>query len=131
VVGDRKVAGILAEADDSVVVIGLGVNLWWPEPIAGAGALHAADPGPEVGAFLAVGWAGALLERMERSPDDWGRVEYIAKSSTVGEMVTWEPGGAGRAIGIADNGGLVVDTGSGAVLLDSGSVRTIRVVGPR
>ena len=40
VAGGVKVGGLLTEAAEGVVAVGLGVNLYWPEPtVAGAGAL--------------------------------------------------------------------------------------------
>src|SRR2546423_3106353 len=33
VVGDRKLAGVLAETDGAAVVVGIGVNLNWPDPL--------------------------------------------------------------------------------------------------
>ena len=45
--GEAKVGGILTERFGAVVVAGLGVNLFWPDPPRGAGALHADDPGPD------------------------------------------------------------------------------------
>jgi biotin-(acetyl-CoA carboxylase) ligase len=66
---------------------------------------------------------------MDRSPEDWGRREYEARSATVGAAVTWEPGGSGRAVAIAANGGLVVETADGTVVLDSGAVRSVRTAG--
>src|SRR5690606_26063526 len=38
-VSERKVGGILVEATEGVVVVGCGLNLWWPQPPAGFGAL--------------------------------------------------------------------------------------------
>ena len=122
----RKVGGILAEGDGGLVVVGLGLNLWWPDPIEGAGALLSADPGPEAADWIAEQWAAGLLERMAAGPDRWGRDEYLAVSSTVGHQVTWQPDGAGRAVGIAADGGLVVAIGDGEVVLRSGEVREVR-----
>jgi len=128
-VGGSKVAGILVEASGGVVVAGIGVNLWWPEPIDRAGALFDGDPGPETGPRLAEGWAARLLDRLADPADSWGRDLYEARCSLIGHAVTWEPAGAGRAVGIAETGGLIVETASGRVVLDSGVVRAVRAAG--
>ncbi|OFW67140.1 MAG: biotin--[acetyl-CoA-carboxylase] ligase [Actinobacteria bacterium RBG_16_68_21] len=129
ILGGSKVAGILVESSGAVVVAGIGVNLWWPTPIPGAGAICPDDPGPERGRRLAEDWARLLLERIEAGPEDWGRDEYLARSATVGSAVTWEPDGAGRAVGIGPLGGLIVQTARGTVVLDSGIVRLVRTEG--
>jgi BirA family biotin operon repressor/biotin-[acetyl-CoA-carboxylase] ligase len=123
--GDRKVGGILAEADDDVVVIGLGLNLWWPDPLDGAGALHEEDPGADAAVPLARRWAARLLERIEAGPDGWGRDEYTSYCTTVGREISWEPGGRGTATGIAPDGALVVETSAGRIELRSGEVRSV------
>lgn len=126
VVADRKVAGILVESRGDVVVVGCGVNLWWPDPPTGFGALCADDPGEAVGPVVAARWAEQLLGVMEGSPERWGRDAYREVCLTVGEMITWEPDGAGRAVDIAPDGGLVVETTAGRTTLASGDVRTVR-----
>lgn len=129
VIGGAKVAGILVESDGEVVVAGIGVNLWWPEPLPGAGALFPGDPGPDAGRELGTAWARRFLERLDAGPVEWGRDEYLARSATVGAEVTWEPDGAGRAVGIGPLGGLIVETVDGVVVLDSGAVHTVRAAG--
>jgi BirA family biotin operon repressor/biotin-[acetyl-CoA-carboxylase] ligase len=126
VVGDRKVGGLLAEAAGGVVVIGLGLNLYWPDPMVGAGALHAVDPGPEAAVSLAEAWSAALLGRAECDPEHWGRDEYAARCVTIGTEITWEPDGRGRAVGVSAEGGLEVDVGAGRVVLHGGEVRRVR-----
>jgi BirA family biotin operon repressor/biotin-[acetyl-CoA-carboxylase] ligase len=128
-VGGRKVAGILVEAAGGVVVAGMGVNLWWPQPIDRAGSLFAADPGSGAGPSLAERWAESLLDRMAGPPDAWGRERYQARCSLIGRAVTWEPDGAGTAVGIAPSGGLIVETAAGRTVLDSGVVRAVRAAG--
>jgi len=126
VIGEEKVGGLLAEAAGAVVVIGLGLNLWWPEPMDGAIALCAADPGPAAVGVVATAWAEALLARSGAGPDAWGRTEYVAACATLGREITWEPDGAGRAVGVAGDGGLEVETGDGKVVLRAGMVRRVR-----
>ena len=79
--GDAKVAGLLAELFDGVVVVGMGVNLWWPEPPPGVGAIHAEDPGPDAGRRLAERWTEALLPMIEAGPEHWpiGRYRRLCR----------------------------------------------------
>jgi len=126
VVGEEKVGGLLAEAAGGVVVVGLGLNLWWPEPMDGATALCDEDPGSAASAAVAASWAETLLARSGAGLDAWGRAEYLAACATLGREITWEPDGAGRAVGVSGDGGLEVETGDGMVVLRAGAVRRVR-----
>jgi BirA family transcriptional regulator, biotin operon repressor / biotin---[acetyl-CoA-carboxylase] ligase len=129
VAGGAKVGGLLTEAADGMVAVGLGVNLYWPEPsVAGAGALWAEDPGPEAAARLAAAWAEGLLARVAAGPGGWGQDEYAARCTTLGREVTWEPAGQGRAVALAEDGGLVVETAGRRRVLHAGEVHTVRSV---
>lgn len=123
-VGDDKLGGILVERTDPVVVVGLGVNLWWPDRPEGVGALYADDPGEarhvEVGAL----WGAELMRLLDQG--GWPFDEYVAACKTIGRDITWEPDGSGKAMGIAEDGGLVVETGTGEQTLYSGAVRHVR-----
>jgi len=127
---DGKVGGILAESDGTAVTVGMGVNLHWGRPMPGAAAIHAADPGSEEVERVARTWANRLLTRASGESADWGRAEYVAACSTIGHDVTWEPEGAGRATGIAPDGGLEVDTADGPTIIRSGEVHTVRAIPP-
>lgn len=126
VVGDAKAGGILTEATDEMVVVGLGLNVAWSEPPAGMVGLHRSDPGVEHARRVAERWAEALLHRLESGPDRWGREAYLARCATVGRTVTWEPAGRGRAIDVTDDGALVVEDDDGTRELHSGVVREVR-----
>ena len=121
-----KVGGILVEASGELVVVGLGVNLWWPDAPGGIAAIHEDDPGPDVAAVLAEAWAQRVLANLGREPRAWGLDEYRAACETLGKAVTWEPGGRGTAVDIASDGGLVVETPSGRLTLRSGEVHAVR-----
>jgi BirA family transcriptional regulator, biotin operon repressor / biotin---[acetyl-CoA-carboxylase] ligase len=126
-IDDRKVGGILVESSDGVVVVGFGLNLWWPEAPDGYGALHVEDPGPERAVELAERWAGELLELIDAGPANWPRDEYRSISVTIGRDITWSPDGIGRAIDIAPDGALIVTTPAGQTLpLHASEVRHIR-----
>lgn len=126
VVGDAKAGGILTEASEGVVTVGWGLNVAWANPPSGMTAMHRTDPGVDHARTIAARWAAALLDRAAAGPDDWGRDAYVARCSTLGREVTWEPDGAGTAVDVADDGGLVVETAAGRVVLDSGAVRSVR-----
>ena len=124
----EKLGGILAEGSGDLLVVGCGLNLWWPGAPEGVGARWIDDPGPEVVLATATAWADRFLERMARPAEDWGRADYLAISATVGRAVTWEPGGRGQAIDIGEDGSLVVETPTGIERLLGGEIRHIRTV---
>jgi BirA family biotin operon repressor/biotin-[acetyl-CoA-carboxylase] ligase len=129
-VGEAKVAGVLAEAGSDLVVVGMGVNLYWPSPPSGVAALERVDPGPELGPRLATSWAEELLEIMERPASEWPRRQYRGSCSTIGREISWEPDGRGLAVDVDDHGALVVETDDGQVLLTAGAVRHVRPLPP-
>lgn len=122
----RKIGGVIAESDTRSVVVGLGVNLWWPGAPPTVGGLYDVDPGPSESQRVATRWAGELLRRAAASPDEWGRAEYLELCETIGTRIEWDPGGSGMAVDVDLSGALVVDTGASRVLLSSGEVRQIR-----
>jgi BirA family transcriptional regulator, biotin operon repressor / biotin---[acetyl-CoA-carboxylase] ligase len=118
VVGDRKLAGILAEADGDTVVVGVGINVNWddlpPELVDTATACnletgHDVDRRELLGAFLR-----ALDERY--ADLEAVRPEYERRLATLGRCVRVEqPDGdlEGRAIAVGESGELLVDAGDG------------------
>lgn len=126
ILSERKLGGILAEASDAVTVVGLGANLWWPDAPADRIGRFADDPGADALVPIAHSWAGHLLERVARGPDDWGHDEYAGRSWLLGHAVTWEPGGSGTAVGIDDDGALLVETGGERRRIVSGAVHRVR-----
>jgi BirA family transcriptional regulator, biotin operon repressor / biotin---[acetyl-CoA-carboxylase] ligase len=122
----RKVGGILVESADGVAVVGLGLNLWWPDAPAGMAAIHQADPGPDLASELGERWAQTLLDLVRDGPAAWPRAEYLAACVTVGCDITWQPAGSGHAVDIAPGGGLVVTTPTGPTTLHAGEVRHVR-----
>jgi BirA family biotin operon repressor/biotin-[acetyl-CoA-carboxylase] ligase len=120
-VGGAKVGGILVETSDSTIVVGCGVNLWWDDPVDGAGALMRVDPGSEIALALAQDWATELLELLEAGANLWPRTEYEQASVTFGRDVRWGEG-EGRAVGLASDGALIVDREGSTIALHSGEV---------
>lgn len=128
---DRKLAGILAEADwpdgssgPVAVVVGIGVNVNWPEavPTELSAILtacnhlvgHDVDRQSLLIAFLRRLDAG--YGRLRRQPADreWLRADWRARSATLGRQVRVDLGDGdgmeGTAVDIDDAGRLVVDT---------------------
>lgn len=127
VVSDRgKLGGILAEVSGALAVIGLGLNLYWPnapEAMAGVWTTPPADGFREA---LALRFAEDFLERSELEPARWGVEEYRSRCRTVGREIVWQPHGSGRAVDIAADGGLVVESDGSRQVLRSGEVWEIR-----
>jgi BirA family biotin operon repressor/biotin-[acetyl-CoA-carboxylase] ligase len=120
---DAKVGGILVERADEVVV-GMGVNLWWPDAPEGIGALHDDDPGAGLHARIAGLWAAELMRLVDA--DGWPLDEYRSLCSTLGEAISWEPEGRGKAVDIDEDGGLVVEVSGAWQTLTSGAIRHLR-----
>jgi biotin-(acetyl-CoA carboxylase) ligase len=119
-----KTGGILVERSSGIVVVGLGVNLWWPDPPDGVSALRDADPGEEAYAPIAGLWAAEMLALVEDT--GWPLDEYRSLCETIGLEVTWEPGGEGRAVDIDPGGGLVVEIAGRHEVISSGVVSHVR-----
>ncbi len=121
---DLKVGGILVERSGEDLVAGIGLNLFWPDPPGGMGALCEEDPGParhlEVGGL----WAAHFMELVDGR--GWPHDEYRNRCDTVGRDVTWEPDGSGKAVDIAEDGGLVVDGDGSVQTLYSGEIGYLR-----
>lgn len=141
--GDRKVAGILAEAVSGTggsgpaggsglaVILGIGCNLEW-----------AAPPPPEIATRAAslAELSGAAVERWDlvravlRALDGWLTAtdgegpapvlaEYRRRCATIGRAVRFQrPHDVieGTATAVADDGALVVDTADGPVAVTAG-----------
>ncbi len=119
-----KTGGILVERSGDLAVIGLGLNLWWPSPIEGAGALFVEDPGEDAHAEIGALWGAELMEMIDA--DRWPIDDYRQACVTLGREVTWEPDGKGEAVDVAEDGGLVVETRSGCETIYSGAVSHVR-----
>lgn len=123
-IGDAKVGGILVEQSDGVVVVGMGLNLWWPDAPDGVGALHEEDPGPQRHAEIGALWTAELLSLLRAR--GWPIDEYRQACVTLGRDITWEPDGSGRALDVSENGALLIEDGSGQREIHSGVVRHLR-----
>ena len=128
-VGDGKVAGILAEsvvADGrlSCVVVGLGVNVRAPEGVPGASAIGSVDAGALLRRFLEAFHEVYVLDE----PDLADRVKaaWLPMNATIGREVeiTVASGNAarGRAVGLDRFGGLVLSGDDGECTVSFGEV---------
>jgi BirA family biotin operon repressor/biotin-[acetyl-CoA-carboxylase] ligase len=130
-VGDKKLAGILAEAIADAVVVGVGVNLDWqamPPELAHATACNLEGGQPTTRDQL----LGAFLDRYDsllRDPAT-ARALYVDRLSTLGRTVRVELQGdtvVGLATGIDEAGRLVVEPdGERPVVLAAGDVVHLR-----
>lgn len=124
-VDGSKVGGILVESSGGLTVIGLGLNLWWPSPPEGVSALFPEDPGGERHAEIGALWGAELMQLIDS--EGWPIDEYREVCVTLGQEITWDPDGEGRAVDVADDGGLIVKTpGNERTTLHSGAVSHIR-----
>lgn len=119
-----KVGGILVEKSAGVTVIGLGLNLWWPDSPPGSGGVFAEDPGPAAHTGLAGLWGAELIDLLVGP--GWPREEYLSLCTTLGRDITWQPEGAGRAVGVGEDGSLLVETEAGTESIHSGAVSHVR-----
>jgi BirA family biotin operon repressor/biotin-[acetyl-CoA-carboxylase] ligase len=119
VVGDRKLAGILAERDGDALVVGVGCNVNWasfpPELAATATACNqeagrAVDRDALLGAFLT-----SLAVALGAGPDVVAA--YRARLATLGRRVRVHPVRGddlvGLAVAVTDDGALVVRDDAG------------------
>jgi BirA family biotin operon repressor/biotin-[acetyl-CoA-carboxylase] ligase len=146
-VGDRKLAGILAEQSGDAIVVGLGLNVSATRdelPEAAGGALPATSLGLEQASSLdRADLLTALLGEFESWYRAWRRADppgdpgasglrraYLDLSATVGRDVRVErPAGqvtAGRATGLGPDGQLIVEGPRGREAVSAGDVRHLR-----
>lgn len=140
VVGDAKLAGVLAEVDGDAVVVGLGLNVAaagpWPagaaslEEAAGAPSVDPAaappDGAPDLDLLLA-----AFLDALSTRSADWDAVasDYRRACSTLGRPVRVRLAGesfTGTALDVTDEGHLLVDVGMGLRTVTAGDVVHVR-----
>ena len=133
--GDRKLGGVLAETTGNLtaVVVGLGLNVHPPADRPDDIARLAADLDAVGGRRVArADLLDALLVELARRYEDLGAVadEYRRRCVTVGQrvQVTLLDGSlTGTAVGIADDGSLLVDDGGPSpVVVTAGDVSHVR-----
>ncbi|HYV59654.1 MAG TPA: biotin--[acetyl-CoA-carboxylase] ligase [Acidimicrobiia bacterium] len=121
VVGDQKLAGILAERDGDAVVVGVGVNVEWhdfPPEIAEAATACNLEAGRAVERRALL---DAFLTALDARCVDFAAItaEYRSRLATLGRRVRVERSdGAlvGRAVDVGDAGQLLVEDERGSVV---------------
>jgi BirA family biotin operon repressor/biotin-[acetyl-CoA-carboxylase] ligase len=140
---DRKLAGVLAEAEFTggrldAVVVGVGINVAWPGPDEARGTCLDELPGvaaPVDRRSLLDRLLASLTTRRGLLDDRAGRraltVEIRSRCATIGTEVKVRMAHdevLGRATAIDDDGRLVVETATGPVHLTTGDVVHLRQV---
>jgi len=142
-IGDRKLAGLLAEADGagSSLVVGIGCNVNWPPPHgSGQGEPWPEDLGDGVAALFHVAAAvpspAALLDGLLERLDGWLAhtsdevlVAYRRRCATLGRavrVILADGAFEGVASGITASGELEVAFGSATRLVRAGDVVHVR-----
>ena len=122
--GELKVGGVLVERSEDLIVIGIGLNLWWSRPPEGMGSLLSDDPGDAETTKIASMWTAEMMRLLDR--DGWPVDEYRSRCKTFGRDIAWQPDGHGTAVDVAEDGGLVVLVRGAEQVLYSGAVRHVR-----
>ncbi len=142
----RKLAGILAEADWSTsppaVVVGIGINVNWPEDLQPDHALAEATALNRIGGIdrdrdaLLEAFLGAMSVRYRDLATDGGRRrqmgEYRQRCNTIGQPVsvaTHDETFGGTALDVDDGGRLLVDVGACIRTVAVGDVVHLRPAG--
>ena len=137
-VDQRKVCGILCESDGRNVAIGIGINTSMdldelPVPNAISLLLAGFPTGKDELVARVLIQLDEIFGRWDATGDI--RAEYLAASDTIGREVrvilSEELSIAGIAIGIAKDGGLIVDTPSGPQSFSAGDVMHLRPTDPK
>jgi BirA family biotin operon repressor/biotin-[acetyl-CoA-carboxylase] ligase len=132
VVDDAKLAGVLAESDPPVGVVGIGLNLNWPPgalaDLGAAAVNQVAGHDIDREELLA-----ALLEELDRRHGQWAEVAsaYRRSCTTIGRRVRVDLGGesfTGTAADVTDEGHLLVDVGMCLRTVAAGDVVHLRPV---
>ncbi|MEA2494597.1 MAG: BirA family transcriptional regulator [Thermoleophilaceae bacterium] len=128
----RKLSGILLEGrpQEGWAVIGIGLNVGttrdeFPDELRATATSLVVESGTDPGVEPVLGAVLGELDRwLAASPrsilDAWRERDVLS-----GSTIRWN-GGEGTAVGLDDNGALLVETKSGRVALDAGEVHLLR-----
>jgi BirA family biotin operon repressor/biotin-[acetyl-CoA-carboxylase] ligase len=134
VVEDRKLAGVLAEAEHDAVVVGIGINVNWPEDLPDELASIAVAANRVAGRPVdreAV--LSRLLDHLGALIEDWTAVAsaYRRNCVTIGRPVRVELSDetfTGTASDVDDDGHLLVDIGMCLRTVSAGDVVHLRPI---
>ena len=131
-IGGRKLCGILLEGrpQEGWAVIGIGLNVGttreeFPEVLRDTATSLTIESGRDPGVETVL---EAVLSRLDARLADRPATILDAwrdRDVLLGNRIRWN-GGEGVAAGLAEDGGLLVDTGSGRLALDAGEVHLLR-----
>jgi BirA family biotin operon repressor/biotin-[acetyl-CoA-carboxylase] ligase len=129
---DRKLGGVLAEADLPSVVVGIGINLNWDEPVPNDGVAANQVAGRRVDRTDVL---EALLAHLSPRLEDWPGVasEFRRRCATLGRTVRVELADetfTGTAADVSDEGHLLVDVGMCLRTVSAGDVVHLRAAPP-
>lgn len=135
--GDKKVAGILAQAIDDALVVGIGINVNWPAERPAGIPDTATAYNQHLGRPITIDRKNLLslilfeIEKyLNMSPSDLRRA-WIDQCATIGRRVRVEIGGGadlvGTAVDVEPSGALVVDDGTKRHSVHVGDVVHLRL----
>lgn len=127
VVGGRKIAGVLLERHSDAVILGIGINVAQTSvrshlaPQATSVSIEGgrADREAILGAVLAA--VGRWRSRLEQEGFGPVRARWTDLASMLGRRITAD-GAVGTAIGLDEDGALLVETDAGAMRVLAGDV---------
>jgi len=132
-VGDRKLGGILVEAEPpAFAIVGVGINVGqttFPDEIAERATSLALN---EAVRLDRADLLAAILRRFEDAlaDPDTARVRYAGLCSTIGRRVRVDRAAAevleGMAVGLDPRGALVIEAGGRVIALSAGDVEHLR-----
>lgn len=141
VVGDRKIAGLLAETTNNAIVVGMGLNIDWqslpPDIAETATAVSLVGGRIQPRRMLLESWLRGFdsrLQRLERTADAFQRMQHAQRinSATLGRRVRVERSNemiVGVAVDLGPDGSIVVRSDDGVLrTLTTGDVVHLRTI---
>lgn len=126
-VNGRKIAGVLLERQNDAVILGIGINIAAASVPAEMTA-HATSVAGEGGRADRAALLAALLDalaqwrpRLEREGFEPVRTRWTALAGMLGRRITAD-GVVGTALGLDDDGALLMETGAGTTRILAGDV---------
>jgi BirA family biotin operon repressor/biotin-[acetyl-CoA-carboxylase] ligase len=127
VVGDRKIAGVLLERHGGAVILGIGVNVAQTSvraqlaPHATSIAIEGGRPDRDALLAAVLGAVARWRTRLEREGFAPVRARWTTLASMLGRRITADDV-VGTALGLDDDGALLVETDTGSARVLAGDV---------